>query len=135
MSDTGITTSNCTVSTPLEAHSVYFDNNWTYTDNQSWGYHIKLPPNPSAPLPEPLKQIVDHEWEKCWKDSKVKCFSDKDQMIEYADSLDSCTIYWYEEISKEVKHKSVLHRFSKCTTAGFILSGNDNETTILLVEE
>lgn len=106
----------------------YVSFNYQQSANQ---YSINFPNNCNAPLPETLRQIVDHEWDTCWKESKIKCFSSNEDMYKYVDSLEHCTVFWHGEMSKKVKHKTVLHIFNECISAGLILS---TDSVIFLVK-
>ena len=125
-------TSSCWIDTSTSTSGLVYNNSTTSWTNGSNAWVINTPPDPSTPLPEPLKQIVNHKWKECWNESKVKCFSSEDKLFDYVNSLDECTVFYHEEISKKVNHKSVYHRFPECSPAGFIL-GNDDITTIFLV--
>ena len=117
-------TSSCWIDTSTSTNNTWHNGTNTWT--------IQTPPDPCTPLPEPLKQIVSHKWEECWEESKVKCFSSEDELFNYVNSLGECTVFYHEEISKMVSHKSIYHRFPECRPAGFIL-GSDDITTIFLV--
>jgi len=117
---------NMTWSDPVYAsttNSVYD----TWSGTNQWNYTIKVP-NPNEELPETLKQITDHTLEECWKDSRVKCFSSREELYSYIDSLEyESTVFFHEEISKKVKPKTILHVFKDYGRVGLILSGDSSE--------
>ena len=120
------------VSTTTTGTGQYLINNPTgsFTWSQpvtTWDYSLRVP-NYNEELPETLKQITDHTLEECWKESRVKCFSSREELYSYIDSLEyESTVFFYEEISKKVKPKTILHVFKDYGPVGLILSGDSSE--------